>query len=53
MKLNCVAEGIEKPEELAYLIDHGCPEGQGYLFSKPVPPVEAFEYLVNSLASAG
>ncbi len=49
MNLNCVAEGIEKPEELAYLIDHGCPEGQGYLFSRPVPPDEAFEYLVASL----
>ena len=53
MNLNCVAEGIEKPEELAYLIEHGCPEGQGYLFSKPVPPDEAFEYLVDSLSVAG
>ncbi|MDH3302353.1 MAG: EAL domain-containing protein [Acidimicrobiia bacterium] len=56
MGLNCVAEGIEKPEELAYLIEHGCPEGQGYLFSKPVPPDEAFDYLVKSMgenASAG
>ena len=52
MGLNCVAEGIETEEELAYLVEHGCPEGQGFLFSRPVPPDEAFEFLVNSLASA-
>lgn len=37
LKLRVVAEGIEYPEQRAYLIDQGCAEGQGYLFSKPVP----------------
>jgi diguanylate cyclase (GGDEF)-like protein/PAS domain S-box-containing protein len=31
-----VAEGIETPGELAFLIDNGCPLGQGYLLSRPV-----------------
>jgi EAL domain-containing protein (putative c-di-GMP-specific phosphodiesterase class I) len=31
-----VAEGIETQEQRAYLQDHHCAEGQGYLFSRPV-----------------
>ena len=40
LKLRVVAEGIEYPEQRAYLIDQGCAEGQGYLFSKPLPWAE-------------
>jgi diguanylate cyclase (GGDEF)-like protein len=35
--LTTTAEGVEKPEELAYLKANGCTEGQGYLFSKAIP----------------
>ena len=35
-----VAEGIETPEALELLISLGCDEGQGYLFSPPVPARE-------------
>jgi diguanylate cyclase (GGDEF)-like protein/PAS domain S-box-containing protein len=31
-----IAEGIETPEQLAYLKAQGCPEGQGFLFSRPL-----------------
>ena len=36
--LNClvVAEGIETLEQKHYLQAHGCPQGQGYLFSRPL-----------------
>ncbi|MGN6388389.1 MAG: putative bifunctional diguanylate cyclase/phosphodiesterase [Burkholderiaceae bacterium] len=34
--INVVAEGIETPEQLAYLKAEGCDRGQGYLFSRPV-----------------
>ena len=37
LKLRVVAEGIEYPEQRMYLIDEGCAEGQGHLFSKPLP----------------
>ena len=40
LKLRIVAEGIEYPEQRAYLIDQGCAEGQGYLFSKPLPAAD-------------
>ena len=32
-----LAEGIETPEEWRFLVDRGCPFGQGFLFSRPVP----------------
>jgi diguanylate cyclase (GGDEF)-like protein/PAS domain S-box-containing protein len=35
--LQCLAEGIETEEQLAFLLDRGCPLGQGYLFGKPMP----------------
>ena len=37
LKLRVVAEGIERPEQRMYLLDQGCAEGQGFLFSKPLP----------------
>jgi diguanylate cyclase len=34
--LNVVAEGIETPQQLAFLRHLGCPEGQGFSFNRPV-----------------
>jgi EAL domain-containing protein (putative c-di-GMP-specific phosphodiesterase class I) len=39
--MGVVAEGIETPEQLTVLRDMQCTEGQGYLFSRPVPAAEA------------
>jgi diguanylate cyclase (GGDEF)-like protein len=38
--LAVIAEGIETAEQRDYLRDAGCPYGQGYWFSKPVPADE-------------
>lgn len=38
LKLRVVAEGVETPEELAFLQAHQCDEAQGYYFSRPVLP---------------
>jgi diguanylate cyclase (GGDEF)-like protein/PAS domain S-box-containing protein len=35
-----LAEGIETEGELAFLLERGCVLGQGFLYSKPVPPEE-------------
>jgi diguanylate cyclase (GGDEF)-like protein/PAS domain S-box-containing protein len=37
LKLRVVAEGVETPEELAFLHARECDEAQGYYFSHPVP----------------
>jgi len=40
--LQTIAEGVETPGQLDFLRTSGCAEGQGYLFSKPLPAA-AFE----------
>jgi len=41
LKLRVVAEGVETEQQLEFLAFHGCDEVQGYLFCRPVPPLEA------------
>jgi len=36
LHMQVVAEGIETPEQLKFLREQNCPEGQGYYFSRPV-----------------
>jgi diguanylate cyclase (GGDEF)-like protein/PAS domain S-box-containing protein len=38
LHLKVVAEGVETPEQLAFLRELGCDTLQGFLFSCPVPP---------------
>jgi diguanylate cyclase (GGDEF)-like protein/PAS domain S-box-containing protein len=40
LHMHVVAEGVETQEQLAFLQKHGCPEGQGYYFSRPVAAAE-------------
>jgi diguanylate cyclase (GGDEF)-like protein/PAS domain S-box-containing protein len=40
LRLRVVAEGIETRSQLAFLVAHDCPEGQGYYFSRPVSAEE-------------
>ena len=35
--LRVVAEGVETGEQAAFLLGHGCPHQQGYLFARPMP----------------
>jgi EAL domain-containing protein (putative c-di-GMP-specific phosphodiesterase class I) len=47
LELSVVAEGVETEKQLAYLQDHECTEGQGYLFSRPLTAAQ-FAILVNT-----
>ena len=44
--LRVVAEGVEDEETLLRLAAFGCDHGQGFHFSRPVPPAE-LEQFVN------
>ena len=47
LKLEVVAEGIETKGELDLLRKMGCSQGQGYLFSKPLPAADAEAFLLR------
>ena len=47
LHLLVIAEGVETPEELAFLLEQQCDEAQGYKFSRPIP-AEQFEMLLRS-----
>jgi EAL domain-containing protein (putative c-di-GMP-specific phosphodiesterase class I) len=42
-----VAEGIERPEQVAHLVALGCQLGQGFYFARPVPP-EAIDAVLQT-----
>jgi diguanylate cyclase (GGDEF)-like protein len=49
--MQVIAEGVETPEQEAYIISEGCHEGQGYLYSKPLPARELSAYLKQAQRS--
>jgi diguanylate cyclase (GGDEF)-like protein len=49
LRLSVIAEGIESIHQLHQLRILGCEYGQGYLFSRPVPPNEAVVLLQDKL----
>ena len=50
LSLTIVAEGVETPQQKAFLREHACDEMQGYYFSTPIPAGEFAELLRRSLA---
>jgi diguanylate cyclase (GGDEF)-like protein len=45
--LDVVAEGVETPEQMEYLRDHGCRIGQGYYFTQPLTAEQFGKWLVR------
>ncbi|MFW5834425.1 MAG: putative bifunctional diguanylate cyclase/phosphodiesterase [Pseudomonadota bacterium] len=45
MDRRVIAEGIETEAQRRFLIDHGCPEGQGYLIARPLAPPQLVDWL--------
>ncbi|MFO7831446.1 MAG: EAL domain-containing protein [Desulfuromonadaceae bacterium] len=46
--LQVIAEGVENQTQCEFLLHAECIAGQGYLYSKPLPPEEFLAYLANS-----
>ncbi len=40
LQIDVIAEGVEQQEHVQFLKKHNCFQGQGYLFSKPIPTEE-------------
>lgn len=47
MGLKVVAEGVESEEQKKILKNNSCDIMQGYLISKPLPEIEAIDYVIN------
>ncbi|MGZ5297445.1 MAG: putative bifunctional diguanylate cyclase/phosphodiesterase [Actinomycetota bacterium] len=50
--MTTLAEGIETRGELDLLVARGCQMGQGYLFSRPVPPEEIIAFALGGVPVA-
>jgi EAL domain-containing protein (putative c-di-GMP-specific phosphodiesterase class I) len=46
LNLEVIAEGVEQQEQLDFLLQQGCHQYQGYLFSKPVPLLDFHNLLL-------
>jgi EAL domain-containing protein (putative c-di-GMP-specific phosphodiesterase class I) len=54
LDLHTIAEGIETEAQHDFLLRAGCQEGQGFLYSRPLPPDEIERLLApNSKTSSG
>jgi diguanylate cyclase (GGDEF)-like protein/PAS domain S-box-containing protein len=50
LHMRVVAEGVETQEQLEILQEHGCPQGQGNYFCRPIPPEEFRQLLERQTA---
>ena len=50
LKQNIIAEGVETPEQVAFLRSQQCDEGQGYFFARPVAPEALAAMLQNGVS---
>jgi diguanylate cyclase (GGDEF)-like protein len=46
--ITTTAEGVETEDQLARMVEYGCTEAQGYLFSRPVPASQVAALLSTS-----
>ncbi len=47
LRFEVVAEGIETEQHVEFLRRHGCEQGQGYFFGRPMPPAAIVSHLLR------
>ena len=52
LNMRVVAEGVERIDQLEFLIEHGCDELQGFYFAQPMTPEEFSDFLSVSTVTA-
>jgi EAL domain-containing protein (putative c-di-GMP-specific phosphodiesterase class I) len=50
--MTTIAEGIETPEQLAFLSEHRCEMAQGFLLGRPAPAADLTEVLRRGAQAA-
>ncbi len=50
--MRVVAEGVETPEQLAFLVEHGADSAKGFLLARPEPPAVAARLLGTRLVQS-
>ncbi len=53
LNLKVIAEGVETVAQRDYLFAHECDEVQGYLFSRPLPPEQFENFIVERCSAEG
>jgi len=53
LKMHVVAEGVETEDQLRFLLERGCDELQGYLFSSPLPAEEVEKLMADDKDGSG
>ncbi|WP_423409394.1 EAL domain-containing protein [Heyndrickxia sp. MSNUG] len=53
LQFDVIAEGVEEQEQVAFLLRNGCMIGQGYHFSRPLPPEEMEDLLKKNMDLEG
>lgn len=49
LNIEVIAEGVEEKEHIEFLSANGCPQAQGFLYSKPVPEEDIIDFIEKNL----
>jgi EAL domain-containing protein (putative c-di-GMP-specific phosphodiesterase class I) len=53
LKMEVLAEGVEREDQLEFLLEKGCDRAQGWHFGKPVPALDLKAMLIRQGAAPG